>query len=107
MAEKTRLRVPTEAKKGDIIQIKTLTSHPMETGLRKDDSGKPIPREIIKTFVCEFNGTPLFRADLEPAIAANPYFEFTAKMQESGTFTFSWTEDDGTVTTAEAGIIVS
>jgi sulfur-oxidizing protein SoxZ len=107
MAEKTRLRVPTEAKKGEIIQIKTLTSHPMETGLRKDETGKVIPREIIKSFVCEFNGKPVFSANLEPAIAANPYFEFTARMEESGTFSFAWTEDNGTVTTAEASITVT
>jgi len=107
MAEKTRLRVPTEAKKGDVIQIKTLTSHPMETGLRKDEAGKPIPRKIIKAFVCTFNGKPVFSAALEPAIAANPYIEFTAKAQESGTFAFTWTEDDGTVTTAAASISVT
>jgi sulfur-oxidizing protein SoxZ len=107
MADKTRLRVPSEAKKGEIIQIKTLMSHPMETGLRKDESGKPIPREIVNRFVCEFNGKPLFAVDLEPAISANPYIEFTAKMQESGTFSFAWIEDDGTVTTAQASITVS
>ena len=70
MAEKPRLRVPSEAKKGDIIQIKTLMSHPMETGYRKDETGKPIPREIINSFVCTFNGHEVFRADLEPAISA-------------------------------------
>jgi sulfur-oxidizing protein SoxZ len=86
MAEKPRLRVPSEAKTGDIIQIKTLMSHVMETGFRKDDAGKPIPREIINSFVCTFNGHEVFRADLEPAISANPYFEFTVKMAESGTF---------------------
>ncbi len=107
MVEKTRLRVPTEAKKGEIIQIKTLTSHPMETGLRKDETGKLIPRDIINTFICMFNGKQLFRADLEMAIAANPYFEFTAKMEESGTFTFAWTDDNGTVTAAEASITVT
>jgi sulfur-oxidizing protein SoxZ len=107
MVEKTRLRVPTEAKKADVIQIKTLTSHPMETGLRKDENGKPIPRKIIKSFDCKFNGKPVFAAALEPAIAANPYLEFTAKVEQSGTFTFAWTEDDGTVTTAEANITVA
>ena len=107
MAEKTRLRVPTEAKKGEIIQIKTLTSHPMETGLRKDADGKIIPRDIINKFTCTFNGKPLFTADLETAIAANPYIEFTAKMAESGTFSFAWTDDSGAVTTAEAKITVS
>jgi sulfur-oxidizing protein SoxZ len=107
MADKPRLRVPSEAKKGDIIQIKTLVSHPMETGFRKDDKGKIIPREIINTFVCTFNGTEVFRADLQPAIAANPYFEFTVKVEQSGTFAFAWTDDNGTVTTAEASITVS
>jgi sulfur-oxidizing protein SoxZ len=107
MAEKPRLRVPTTAKKGEIIQIKTLASHPMETGLRKDENGKIIPRQIINAFICEFNGAEVFHADLEPAIAANPYFGFTVKVQESGTFTFAWTEDNGTVTTAEAGITVT
>jgi len=106
MADKPRLRVPSEAKKGDIIQIKTLVSHPMETGLRKDESGKAIPRQIINAFACTFNGKPLFRAQLEPAIAANPYIEFTAKVEESGTFTFTWTDDNGAVTTAEAAIVV-
>jgi len=107
MADKPRLRVPAEAKKGDIIQIKTLASHPMETGFRKDDKGKIIPREIINRFVCTFNGKEVFRADLHPGIAANPYFEFTVKVDESGTFGFAWTDDDGTVTTAEASITVS
>jgi sulfur-oxidizing protein SoxZ len=107
MAEKPRLRVPDEAKKGDIIQIKTLVAHPMETGFRKDDNGKPIPRKIINSFVCTFGGREVFRADLEPAIAANPYFEFTLKVDDSGTFAFAWTDDDGTVTTAEQAITVT
>jgi sulfur-oxidizing protein SoxZ len=107
MADKPRLRVPTEAKKGEIIQIKTLVSHQMETGFRKDPNGKIIPREIINSFVCTFGGKEVFRADLEPAIAANPYFEFTVKVEESGTFAFAWTDDNGTVTTAEQNITVS
>jgi sulfur-oxidizing protein SoxZ len=107
MADKPRLRVPTQAKKGEIIQIKTLMSHPMETGFRHDEKGKIIPREIINTFVCTFNGHEVFSADLEPAIAANPYVEFTYRVQESGTFVFAWKDDNGTVTTAESSITVS
>ena len=107
MADKPRLRVPSEAKKGEIIQIKTLMSHPMETGFRKDEAGKPIPREIINKFVCTFNSREVFRADLEPAISAKPYFEFTLKVEESGTFAFAWVDDNGTVTTVEQSIAVS
>ena len=106
MAEKPRLKVPKEAKTGEIIEIKTLLSHPMETGLRKDSSGKEIPRKIINKFACEFNGKPVFSADIEPAVAANPYIQFNAKVDESGTFKFTWTDDDGTVTTTEEQIKV-
>lgn len=106
MAEKPRLKVPKEAKKGEIIEIKTLLSHPMETGLRKDAAGNTVARKIINKFACEFNGKPVFSADIEPAVAANPYIQFTAKVDESGTFKFTWTDDDGSVTTTEEQIKV-
>ena len=107
MAEKPRLKLPKEAKKGDIIEIKTLMPHIMESGQRKDKDGKTIPRKIINKFACEFNGKPVFSADLDPAIAANPYLQFSAKVEESGTFKFSWTDDDGSVITAEEKITVA
>jgi len=107
MAEKPRLKVPKEAKKGEVIEIKTLIAHIMESGQRKDKDGKIIPRKIINRFTCEFDGKPVFSADLEPAIAANPYLQFFAQVNESGTFKFSWTDDDGTVVTAEEKITVA
>jgi len=107
MAEKPRIKLPKDAKKGEVIQIKTLISHAMETGLRKDQAGNAIPRKIINKFTCEFNGKPVFSVDIEPAVAANPYMQFTAKVEESGTFRFTWVDDDGTVTTAEQQIAVT
>jgi sulfur-oxidizing protein SoxZ len=107
MAEKPRLKVPKQAKKGEIIELKTLIAHVMETGLRKDPQGNIIPRKIINKFTCEFNGKPVFSADLEPAVAANPYLQFNAKVNESGTFKFTWVDDDGTVTTTEEKITVA
>jgi sulfur-oxidizing protein SoxZ len=107
MAEKPRIKLPKEAKKGEVIEIKTLIAHVMETGLRKDADGKIIPRKIINKFTAEFNGKPVFSVDIEPAVAANPYMQFTAKVEESGTFKFTWTDDDGTVTTAEQQIVVT
>jgi len=107
MAEKPRIKLPKEAKKGEVIEIKTLIAHVMETGLRKDADGKIIPRKIINKFTAEFNGKPVFSVDIEPAVAANPYMQFTAKVEESGTFRFTWVDDDGTVTTAEQAIAVT
>lgn len=106
MAEKPRLKLPAEAKKGEIIEIKTLMPHIMESGQRKDKDGKPIPRKIINKFTAEFNGKSVFTANMEPAIAANPYMQFFAKVEESGTFKFTWIDDDGTVTIAEQKITV-
>jgi sulfur-oxidizing protein SoxZ len=107
MAEKPRLKLPAEAKKRDVIEIKTLLPHVMESGQRKDKDGNAIPRKIINKFACEFNGKPVFSVNLDPAIAANPYMQFNAKADESGTFKFTWTDDDGTITTAEEKITVS
>jgi len=108
MAKKPRIKVPDSAKKGEIIQVKTLFSHTMETGLRKDKkTGKVIPRKIINKFECLFNGKEVFSADIHPAVAANPYFAFNCRAEESGEFTFKWTEDGGKVVTATRKMKVS
>lgn len=99
MAEnvKPRVRVPKTAKKDEVITIKSLISHPMESGQRKDKDGKIIPRSIINRFTAEFNGQMVLEAILEPAISTNPYLEFDAKVPESGEFKFTWYDDDGSV----------
>ncbi|NRG19310.1 thiosulfate oxidation carrier complex protein SoxZ [Rhizobiales bacterium] len=94
---KPRVKVPKSADAGEIITIKTLISHPMESGQRKDKEGNLIPRQIINRFSCEFNGTPVFACDIEPAVSSNPYFEFKARVPESGEFKFIWVDDDGSV----------
>ena len=103
---KPRVKVPKTATAGEVVLLKTLISHDMESGQRKDKEGKVIPRQIINKFSCEFNGQPVFSCDLDPAISANPYFEFTAKVTESGTFKFTWVDDDGSTYTDEQKIDV-
>ena len=104
---KPRVKVPKTASAGEVIVIKTLISHEMESGQRKDKEGNPIPRKIINKFTCEFNGQVVFSCDIDPAVSANPYFEFSVKMEESGTFVFTWVDDDGSVYTTENKITVS
>jgi sulfur-oxidizing protein SoxZ len=104
---KPRVKVPKTASAGEVITIKTLISHEMESGQRKDRDGNPIPRKIINKFSCEFNGQQVFACDLDPAISANPYFEFSAKVAESGTFKFTWVDDDGSVYEDEQTIEVA
>jgi sulfur-oxidizing protein SoxZ len=103
---KPRIRVPRQARKGEIIEIKTLIAHPMETGYRRDVQGKLLPRQIIHTFTCRYNGEEVFRADWHPAVAANPFLAFYTVATESGRLHFEWIDDDGTIYAAEADITV-
>jgi sulfur-oxidizing protein SoxZ len=103
---KPRVKVPKSAGAGEVITIKTLISHKMESGQRKDKQGNPIPRQIINKFTCTFNGQTVFSSDIDPAISANPYLEFTAKVNEPGTFKFTWVDDDGSVYETEQDIAV-
>jgi sulfur-oxidizing protein SoxZ len=90
-----RVRLPERAKVGDVIEVRTLISHVMETGQRKENDGKPIPRSIINAFAATFAGTEVFRADLHPGISANPYLAFYMRVPGPGEFEFTWTDDKG------------
>ena len=89
------INVPAKAKRGEVIEIKTLIAHAMETGFRTTTNGVVIPRDIINRFVCTYNGESVFQADLFPTITANPFIAFTITATESGTIAFSWTDDQG------------
>ena len=100
------INLPARAKRGEIIEIKTLIQHAMETGYRLDSTGARIPRDIINRFVCTYNGEEVFRAELFPAIAANPFIAFSTIATNSGELVFSWTDDEGRTQTETRPIIV-
>ena len=100
------INVPAKARRGDIIEVKTLMSHVMETGYRRTAAGELVPRNIITSFTCRYNGKEVFRADLFPAIAANPFISFFTVAKESGKFEFEWIGDNGYSSTASASITV-
>lgn len=94
-----RIRLPRSAKAGDVVQIRTLISHPMESGNRRDTDGTVIPRHIINRFTCECGGKMVLDADLDISVAANPYMEFDVQLEDSGDFVFTWYDEDGSVYT--------
>jgi sulfur-oxidizing protein SoxZ len=98
--------VPKTAQRGQIIEIRTLISHTMETGYRRDYLGKPLPRDIITGFTCTFNGAEVCRAVFHPAISANPYLAFPVVITGSGTLEFTWIGDNGFTFTESATISV-
>ena len=102
-----RILMPETARRGEIIEIRTLVAHAMENGFRRTHLGVPIPRNIITDFVCTYNGVEVFRAELHPSVSANPYIVFTTVAVESGTLTFQWRGDNGFSATQSARITVA
>ncbi|AZO68380.1 MULTISPECIES: thiosulfate oxidation carrier complex protein SoxZ [unclassified Mesorhizobium] len=101
------VNVPKAARQGEVVEIRAMIAHPMETGYRVGPNGINIPRDIIRRFACTYNGEEVFSADLFPAVSANPFIAFTLLATTSGTIDFTWTDDAGKSQTASAEITVS
>ena len=101
------IHVPKTARRGEIVEIRAMIAHPMETGHRMGPNGVPIPRDIINRFVCTYAGEEIFSAELFPAVSANPFIAFTTMATESGWLEFAWTDDAGRTQTASAEITVA
>lgn len=107
MAAQPRIKLDKkEVKKGDLVEVKALVSHVMETGFRKDNDGNLVPRKILNKFVCLVAGKQVFAADFETAVSANPYIQFKFRAEESGQVVLSWTDDDGSTIVGEETITV-
>ncbi|MEO6017631.1 MAG: thiosulfate oxidation carrier complex protein SoxZ [Polaromonas sp.] len=104
---RTLINAPATAKRGEVIEIRATIGHPMETGFRPGEDGKILPRNIIQTFSCSYNGVPVFSAELFSAISANPYIAFHTVATESGTLTLKWEGDNGFSQTESVKIVVT
>ena len=99
------ITAPKSAKRGEIIEIRALVQHPMETGYRRSSDGDLLLRDLVRRFECRFvaegrnaasdSGEVVFTANLHAAIAANPYLSFNLRAMASGTLVFTWSGDKG------------
>lgn len=102
-----RIQIPARAKRGEVIEIRVVIQHAMETGTRHDAEGKLVRRNVINTFSCTYNGIDIFHARLTSGIAANPFLQFYTIATESGSLEFFWIDDDGVQGTERRAITVS
>lgn len=110
------LTVPTTAKAGDIIELRALIQHPMETGYRRSSEGVMMARDLIRNFTCHFveagasgkagESELVFEAKLFAAVSANPYLSFHTTAFASGSFLFVWAGDNGFKQTERVAITV-
>ena len=92
---RTLIQVPERAARGQVIELRVLIAHPMETGYRPGADGRVLPRDILRRFACRYNGETVFTAEFYPAVAVNPYLAFHTVATESGTLEFEWVGDNG------------
>lgn len=102
-----RIQVPKEAKQGELMMIRVAIQHPMETGFRYDNMGKPIPKNVVNTLVCRYNGAEVFRAEMGSGISANPYLQFYTRAVASGELVLEWVDDAGERGSERAAINVT
>jgi sulfur-oxidizing protein SoxZ len=94
-AARTLIKAPAKARRGEVMQLSALIGHVMETGFRPDGNGRNVPRDILRRFICRYNGVEVLVAELNPAVSANPYLAFCTVAFESGTLSFQWIGDKG------------
>jgi sulfur-oxidizing protein SoxZ len=104
---RTLITIPATAKRGEVIEIRTLINHAMETGYRRDADGRMLPRDLIRRFTCRYDGEIVFSAELHAAISANPYVAFHTVATQSGVLSFTWEGDNGFAQTDSRSIVVS
>jgi len=102
-----RISIPSRVARGEPFEVRILIRHPMETGYRTDDVGKSIPRNVIRTFTCRYDGTVVFSARLSSGIAANPYLRFFVTATKSGQLAFDWVDDSGARSSDQAAVNVA
>lgn len=102
-----RVSMPAEAGRGEILEIKTLIRHPMETGYRVDARGQPIRRHIVQRFAVTYDGEEVFRMDLTQGVAANPFIAFSTVATRTGELVFTWEDDRGEVVTVRKNLTVT
>jgi sulfur-oxidizing protein SoxZ len=107
MSGSPRLRLPRSARAGEVVEIRALIEHPMESGLRRDAAGRLLPRDILARFVARANGETVFAADFRNGTSANPYLVFFVRIERSTEFEFLWTHETGAVFRATGRIPVS
>jgi sulfur-oxidizing protein SoxZ len=107
MAARTLIQAPASVRRGESFSLRVLLQHPMESGYRPGADGRVLPRDIVRRFGCSYNGERVLEVELFPAVAANPYLEFSALAVDSGTLVFEWQGDNGFIHREQRAISVT
>ena len=100
-----RIRAPRSARPGEVVEIRTLIEHPMETGLRQQGA-RSVPRDMLNRLTVRVNGAVALQAELRNGTAANPYHVFFLRLDRTSELDFTWTDEAGRSARATTRITV-
>lgn len=100
-----RLRIPRTARPGEVIEIRTLIEHPMESGIRGGAEGA-VPRDMLARLLVQRDGETILAAELGNGTSANPYHVFFVRLERTAEFSFLWTDERGRSARATARVVV-
>lgn len=89
-----RIRAPRTARAGEVVEIRTLLEHPMETGLRQE-GGRTVPRDMLSRLLVRVNGEVALQAEFRNGSAANPFHVFFLRVERTSELDFTWTDEAG------------
>jgi sulfur-oxidizing protein SoxZ len=89
------VQAPKTARLGEVVEVRAVIAHPMETGFRLDTMGKFVQRDLIRRFTCHEAGQLVFEAELHAAVSANPFFAFQVRINAATTLSLRWVGDKG------------
>jgi sulfur-oxidizing protein SoxZ len=98
------MRIRAVARDG-MVNVKVLMSHEMETGQRRDASGKLVPPHFIQSVSASWQGKTVLRAQWGPAVSKNPFLEFNFRGGQKGDkIVVTWEDNKGEQRSDEAAI---
>ena len=90
-----RMQWPERITAGEVVKVRLLVQHPMDTGYLQDLLGKLVPRNVIRLLTCTLGPQEVFRVEPSSGIAANPLFEFFVRATETAEMRVEWVDDRG------------
>jgi sulfur-oxidizing protein SoxZ len=90
-----RIKVPDRITRGEVIQVNSIISHPMDTGFFRTAEGQPIPAYFIKDVVVSYGQEEVARFEWTSGISRDPVVTFTVKADKEAPLTMVWTDNKG------------
>ncbi len=90
-----RIQAPARAARDEVVTVRLLIAHPMETGFRYKEDGSRVPYNVVDKLVCRYDGKTVFEATMSSGIAANPLLQFCVRATATADLVFEWRDESG------------